>query len=546
MDLRQGYQQDGLNAILNAFKEHNSLLVVMPTGTGKTVLLSHVVKKARKGRCLVIAHREELIHQTAGTLRKLGLEVGVEMADRRANSAWWSPPEVVVGTIQTLTANECSRLKELVDEPGEWSLTIVDEAHHAPAETYRRLIKHMQKNPNHKLLGVTATPDRADELAMGAVFDHVAYEYRINDAIQDGWLTPIRQTCVRISGLTYEKVRTTAGDLNGADLSLIMTEERTAQAMVSAALDIAADRKSVFFTVSVDQAKLVTNILNRYKMDCARFVDGKTPRPERRIVFSDFESGKFQFLVNCMITTEGWDSPGVQCVIVGRPTKSRALYTQMVGRGLRPYFGTEGSPASGDSPEERRAAIDQSGKPYCEVIDFVGNSGRHKLITTMDILGGKFPPEVRELAALRAADAPELLDPDVALEEAAELLRLKAEEEARRDAARRASLKAKAEFTTRQFNPFDVLDVVPDVTRSEERSTVKQIEWLQRYKIDAQGMSKREAGSLQREIIRRFKTGMCTINQARVLKEHGHRTDLSKSEASLILDELSANGWKKK
>ena len=219
------YQVEAEKAVLRDFKDHESLLVVMPTGTGKTVLLSNIVKRARKGRVLVIAHREELIKQLAATISLQGLHVGIEMADLESSKSGWMVPDVVVGTIQTLVARDCARLKRVVDDPGKWSLTVVDEAHHAPANSYRKLLEHMNQNLSHRILGMTATPDRADKLAMGSVFNHVSYEYRIDQAVKDGWLVPIRQKSVIVEDLDYSGIKTTAGDLNGRQLADVLEQE---------------------------------------------------------------------------------------------------------------------------------------------------------------------------------------------------------------------------------------------------------------------------------------------------------------------------------
>ena len=123
------YQVEAVNNIIRDFSDHDSLLLVMATGTGKTVVLSYLVSKARAGRVLVLAHREELITQLADTLGSYGLDVGIEMADRKAGGWGWRQPQVVVATVQTLVANQGSRLERLVPDPSRWSLTVIDEAH---------------------------------------------------------------------------------------------------------------------------------------------------------------------------------------------------------------------------------------------------------------------------------------------------------------------------------------------------------------------------------------------------------------------------------
>jgi len=540
MKLRE-YQEDAVAKIAASLRENKSALACLPTGTGKTVILSSIVKMASRGRVLVIAHREELITQLANTIRGRGVEVGIEMASRRSTDKWWTPPECVVATVQTLMQNDGKRLKELVPDPEAWSLTVIDEAHHAPANTYRKLVEHMQSNESHRLLGVTATPDRTDETAMGLVFEAVAFQYQIDEAIDDGWLVPIEQRSVIVDGLTYDKVRTTAGDLNGRDLARVMEEELTIQRMAVPTFELAAGRPTVMFCASVEQAERMAEVFNRMAPDCARSVSGKTPKDERRKLFRDFSEGGFQILTNCMVASEGWDAPHVQVVALGRPTKSRALFTQMVGRGLRPLPGiVDGQP----TPAQRQANIAMSAKPYCDVIDFVGNAGRHSLVCVTDILGGKYPDEVRARAK-EILQSGEEVSPEAALEEAAASL---AEEQERRrlaEAARRARLRAQASYRTETYDPFKVLGVARPQHPGAEPASVKQLEFLQKFGVDGDRMSRAEATKLQRSIFKRMREGKCTLKQARLLARYGYPTDMSIADASSTLDRLAANGWRR-
>ena len=199
MILRQ-YQQQAVDSTLCAFSSgEESVIIVLPTGTGKTIVFGHIIDlwtKKTNRRALVLAHREELIFQAQ---EKVGIITGekpdIEMAEYRANHSLYDQANVIVSTIQTQ-----SHRKEQFD-PYSFGLVVIDESHHAPAKSYKKVIAHYQQNPNCKILGVTATPDRADKLALGKVFKHVAYTYRINDAIHDGWLVPINQRCITVQGL---------------------------------------------------------------------------------------------------------------------------------------------------------------------------------------------------------------------------------------------------------------------------------------------------------------------------------------------------------
>ena len=279
-------------------------------------------------------------------------------------------------------------------------MLIIDEAHHATSPSYRRVIDYYRTNPALKVLGVTATPDRADEEALGQVFQSVAFDYEVLDAIHDGWLVPIEQQMVHVEGLDYSSIRTTAGDLNGGDLAAVLEAEKNLQQMASASLAIIGQRRALVFTASVKAAEMTAEILNRHRPGMAAWVCGKTDREERRRVLAEFAAGKLQVVCNCGVLTEGFDDPGVEVVIMGRPTKSRSLYSQMVGRSTRPLPGVVDGP---ETAEARKAAIAASAKPSCLVVDFVGNAGKHKLITSADILGGKVSEEALERAVKRVS-----------------------------------------------------------------------------------------------------------------------------------------------
>ena len=171
MKLRD-YQQRASDAIAEAFASSSTTLCVMPTGTGKTILFAHVIDRMiDRGRAMILAHRAELIYQAVARIKDaIGLHADIDMADMRADAAGWFKAPVIVSTIQTQIAGfdgykRCQRF-----DPMDFELLVIDEAHHAPAKSYRRVIEHYQTNPNLKVLGVTATPDRHDEKALGQVF----------------------------------------------------------------------------------------------------------------------------------------------------------------------------------------------------------------------------------------------------------------------------------------------------------------------------------------------------------------------------------------
>ena len=537
------YQTDAVSNVHEAWKDHRSTLIVLPTGTGKTIVFSHIAGSVR-GRVMVIAHREELIAQAAQKIKAItGDEADVEMGDFWASEGVFNRSRVVVSSVQTQNAGGGGNGRMSRFDPSQFDLLIIDEAHHATAPTYRRLIDHYRQNPNLKVLGVTATPDRADEVALGQVFESVAFDYELSDAIAHGWLVPVRQSAVYVEGLDYSSVRTTAGDLNGADLARILEYEETLHGIAHPTMELVGTRKSLVFAASVAHAERLAEIFNRHRPSCARFVCGETPKDERRDMFADYAVGKFQILVNVGVATEGFDDPSIDVVVMARPTKSRSLYAQMAGRGTRTLSDTVDGL---ESPEERKAAIAASAKPFVEVIDFVGNSGRHKLMTTADILGGKHSDAVVERARKKInedADG-QARDIEDILAEAEEELRREKE----REMARRAGLRVQAKYSTNRVNPFDVLQVDPVTARGWDRAkqpSQKQLALLERNGVSTKNLTFTNCSQLIGEIINRQNAGQCTYKQAKILARYGYPATTTFEGASKIIDAVAKNGWRR-
>jgi superfamily II DNA or RNA helicase len=535
------YQQAAYQGVLDQFAASNRTLVVLPTGMGKTVLFGHVAANWDRGRVLIMAHRDELIRQAADKVgRIVGEECDIEMGDDYADrGSLYRRSHVVVTSVQTM----CRPRRHERFKPEDFGLIVIDEAHHAVAESYRKVIDHFGTNQNLKILGVTATPDRTDEAALGKVFETVAYDYQINDGITEGWLTPIDQQYVFVEGLDFTNCRTTAGDLNGQDLERIMLEETTLHKVVDPAMQIAEDRKTLVFAASVAHADRMCEIANRHREGCAAFISGKTPIEERREILKQFSAGRYQFLFNCAIATEGFDEPSIGCVVIARPTKSRSLYAQMVGRGTRTLPGVVDKWPDADN---RRQAIAESAKPSVLIVDFVGNSGRHKLITTADILGGNYDDEVIERAEQqakeksRAGKTSDMLEEIVAAQKAME-------EEARR---KRRQLIAKAQYGTKAVDPFAVYDIAPKREpgwHKGKKPSEKMLAALRKFGVDdkqLEGLSFSQASQLIGESIKRREQGFCTFKQAKTLAKYGCETNVGFKEASRLIDAIAANGWK--
>ena len=546
--LRQ-YQQEASDAVVRELEDNSSTLVVLPTGTGKTVLFADVVRRFQPRRCLVFAHREELVFQAKDKIEKFaGVHCEVEMGQFKSDGWFGARPPCVVSSVQTLASGGDGGGRMTKFDPSEFGLVVVDEAHHATSGTYRKVMEYF-KEGGCKVLGVTATPDRADEEALGQVFDTVAYDYEIVQAIDDGWLVPVVQKMVNVSSLDLSACRTTAGDLNGADLAKVMEDEETLHGVAIASVETCGERRAIVFAATVKQAERLAEIFNRYKAGSATWVCGETNKDDRRKLLRDFAHGSYQFMVNVGVLTEGFDDSGVEVIVMARPTKSRALYAQMAGRGTRPADNIAAALANMRTTEERRAAIANSHKPFCEILDFAGNSGRHKLVNAVDILGGKVSDEAVEMARKKIRESNGPVNVQEVLKEMEETKREMDERKAR-EAAMRDKIRAKASFSTVDVDPFDVFHIQPVKARGWDHAKTlsdKQRDILLRQGIDPDGMPYGQARQLLNEVFRRWNLKLSSFKQARILRKNGITAPMRHEEASRMIDAIAQrNGWRRR
>ena len=402
------------------------------------------------------------------------------------------------------------------------TLIIVDEAHHAVSPSYRAILDAF---PDAKVLGLTATPDRSDELAMGQVFESVAFVYEIRDAIRDGYLCKIRVQRVLVDAINLTGVKTVAGDFNAGELDAVMAVEEVLHGVVKPTIELAGNRRTIMFTTSVANAHRMAEVFNRYKPGSSMAVDGGTPFEERRRILRGHKSGEFQFLCNVGVLTEGYDDPAVSCIGMARPTKSRSLYAQCAGRGLRIF----------------------PGKADCLLLDFVGNSGRHSLVSGLDVLDGKWDEEVvakaREIVEREANG----VDAEEALERAAKEI----EEERAREAAKRARLQAQVRHRVQEVDPFAVFHIEHGGDEQTDARfgmgpTQPQLETLARAGIDvSQVKTKAQASKLISTMISRREHDLASFKQLRTLQRYGiTKVNISFRRASAIIDAIAQNGWR--
>jgi superfamily II DNA or RNA helicase len=462
---------------------------------------------------------------------------------------------VVCASVQTLNAGMGGMGRMTRFNPDDFDTLIVDEAHHATAASYRRKFLHFEQNENLRILGVTATTDRGDKQALGQVFESVAFKYGMRESIDDGYLVPIEQRFVVIEGLDFSKIRTRMGDLNGKELDLVMREEKHIHEVASPTVELTKGMKVIVFAVTIAHAERLCEVINRYEPGQAVLVHGGTPKEDRRTLLRRYSNGEFRFLVNVGVFTEGFDEPGVEAIVVARPTKSRALYTQMIGRGTRTLPGViDGI----DAADKRRAAIEQSDKRRVLILDFVGNSGQHKLVTTADIMQGKHSlkavERVRKAAeqgAVNVMDALDEAEEQVQLEEAEILARqIEREKEEARETAKRLKVTAETSYKTTKIDPFDLFDLRPPERSNvgDAPATQKQVAMLDRLgvaKVSAESMTTREAETLLRENLRRMKAGLASYKQVKFLgSKNINAKNMSKQAAGEWMGKIVNNGYR--
>lgn len=559
------YQEECYKCALSELERHRSTLIVMATGLGKTVVFASIARDWPTGRVLVIAHRDELIRQAADKIEAItqepcAIEMGEQWSDEEQN--FYGRCRVIVSSVQTM----CRPNRQKRFNPNDFGLIVIDEAHRTTANSYLKILGYFRENPNVKVIGVTATPDRSDKEGLGKVFESVAYEYGIKQGIKSGWLVPIEQQIVWIESLDFSMCRTTAGDLNLGDLSQIMENEKPLHGIADATIKIAGDRKTLIFNASVAQSDRVAEIINRHKPNSAEFLCGETEREYRRDAVKRYAKGEFQFLSNCGIALEGFDDPGIQVVSMARPTKSRALYTQAIGRGTRPLPGlVDGIPTA----KGRRDAIAASAKPTLLVVDFMGNCGRHKLIHSHNVLGEKYSQkqldecldEIMERSGRGLST--EIGAAFKSAEERRAAARKQKEEEKRRreEAAKVAAMERAEQYRRRQilghatynsdkvdaFSSFAVAPGREPGWQKGRKPSVKMLEALRKMGVsegDLDSLSFGGASGMLTEATRRRKENLCTFKQSKLLKRYGYDGESTFAEARVIIDKLAASGWK--
>lgn len=514
MQLRP-YQEEARAKVQQEWKEgRKRTLLVLPTGCGKTIVFSKIIEdRVKMGeRVLVLAHRSELLEQASDKLMTAtGLGTALEKAENTSIGSWF---RVVVGSVQTMQREK--RLSQF--PPNHFDTIVIDEAHHAISDGYQRVLEYF-KDAN--VLGVTATPDRGDMRNLGSYFDSLAYEYPLVDAIKSGYLSKITAITIPLE-LDLSTVSQQAGDFKASEIGTALDPylEQIADEMVKQC----KNRKTVVFLPLVKTSQKFRDILNEKGFRAAE-VNGESK--DRAEILEDFDKDKYNVLCNSMLLTEGWDCPTVDCVVVLRPTKVRALYSQMVGRGTRLA----------------------PGKENLLLLDFLWHTERHELCRPAHLIASS--PEVASKMTENMAEDTEV-----------EFSLLEAEEQASKDVvAEREEALAKQLAEQRRkkrklVDPLqfemsiqaeDLADYVPSFGWEMAPPSEKQLKALEKFGIYTEEIGNAgKAGKLLDRLNKRKDSGLTTPKQIRLLEGRGFRNvGMWKFEdASNLINRIAASGWR--
>ena len=488
-------------------------LLVLPTGTGKTIVFASVAAdQVRAGdRVLILAHRGELLEQAADKLqRSTGLVSAVEKAESTCLDSWF---RVVVGSVQTL--QRTARLERFPQD--YFGTIIIDEAHHAITDGYRRILDYFS---GAKVLGVTATPDRGDMRNLGEVFDSLAFEYKLTDAIKEGYLCKIMAQTIPLK-LDITSVTMSGGDYAVGDLGTALDPylEQIAAEMANRC----KGRKTVVFLPLIKTSQKFRDLLNAHGFRAAE-VNGQSD--DRKQVLADFDAGRYNVLCNSMLLTEGWDCPSVDCVVILRPTKVRSLYSQMVGRGTRL------------SP----------GKTDLLLLDFLWMTDKHELCRPADLVCEDRTVARQMTEHLAETGCPE--DIEEAAAQASEDVVAQREEALAKQLEEQRRKKAKLVDPLQyemSIQAEDLSGYVPAFGWEAGPPSAEQTTALEKLGILPDAVeSAGKASLLLDRLHKRREEGLTTPKQIRCLEKYGfqHVGTWSFEAARHMIDRIAAQGWR--
>lgn len=322
------YQKDAIENVIKSFKDkiHKQLLV-LPTGSGKTCVFIAIAKYYFR-KTLILAHRDELISQAEDKFKKFWPQASVGIYKGQKDTI---RHQIIISSVQTCSKSK--RLEELKKKG--FDLLVIDEAHHASADSYQKIIKELGfvDNPEKLLIGVTATPSRADKKSLGSIFQEITYTISFDTLIKSKYLAPIIARRI-LTDFKINSIKTSMGDFAIGELAHAVNIPERNNFIFLKWKKYALNRKTLAFCVDVQHCKDLSEEFKKHGISAAA-VWGDMDRKLRKQVLHDFSTGAISVLTSCSLLTEGFDEPSIACIIMARPTKSQSLYVQMVGRGLR-------------------------------------------------------------------------------------------------------------------------------------------------------------------------------------------------------------------
>jgi superfamily II DNA or RNA helicase len=500
LDLRW-YQQAAREAVAAIHGRSRGALICHPTGTGKSRTAGAVAwdHRLRGSKVLILCPTITLTRQMYSDMRKLGLSGAIEQADNRTRRPL---PDVVVACVASMRGQRLASFGR-----GDFGLVIADEAHRSASPNYGAIFAHFE---GAKLLGLTATPDRTDGVSLRNVFDELAHEMTMLQAISEGWLVPLRFKTA-VTDFDPKAIRTLAGEVDPASVAKEITRSGLLHEAANTLAELAEGERTVAFLPTVAASKaFVAELLARNVS--ATHIDGTTPDTFREQAFQLFTSGQVRVLCNVGVLTEGWDCPSASVVALLNPTKSRSRLTQMIGRGTRLA----------------------PGKASTLVIDFCpGRMKKGRLASPADALAGRMLDDAVYDHLPKAGDLAEAIKTAERTVEDIEARKRKAEEAARRKAERLAELKKHA--TKRAFS-YDVEEHDAGAILS---GTGAANDYDRRSRQRVAGPTPEEQVDIDRR-----KAGLCSTKQSLLLKKRGLNPDLPRELAKTVIDAIATNGWR--
>ena len=508
------YQVECVSKIEESFLEFNRVLVTLFTGAGKTIIFSEIANKYIKNgkKVLVLAHREELLDQAADKMMKFH---GVDFTLIKSGKEYDESKMFQIGSVQSLCKED--RLNKF--DKDYYGLIIVDEAHHCMADTYQVIFKYFK---SAKVLGVTATPNRSDGKKLAKFFEATAYEYKMEDGIRDGWLSTVIMRTGNVN-IDLSKVRTVAGDFIINELDDAITREfNKISKYIKSKLE--HRKRILIFTPRIASAEVLAEVLKRDGLN-AEFVSGASKN--RKEITEKFKSGEIRIICNSMLYTEGFDCPEVDCIINLRPTQSKGLFTQMLGRGTRIC----------------------DGKENILYVDFLWKTDKEimtpcNLFAETDVLA----KSMRDFLVINANKSYEM----ITLAQYIDLVMggIQKMEGARMEWV--VNIEKKTLRTVSMFaylvNDRRLLEYEPIYYWEEQQSTQKQIEFIEgKCGISCKGIKKGLASKIIDVIVKRIKDKKCTVKQMFFLAKNGifdKASEISMEDAGKIMNDIANNYWR--